>query len=173
MDDWAERLARGDPAAFEALYDACADRVHHALVVRLGSRADADDVLQETFVRLARMRKSLAKVENLVAYVFAISRNEANRFAQRRARSRAVPTAELLFQEEASDDHLERETAEWVAASLECLTPELREVVELKVYAGLTFREVALATGLPQGTVATRYRTAVERLRAQMAEDRE
>jgi RNA polymerase sigma-70 factor (ECF subfamily) len=173
MDDWAERLARGDPAAFEALYDACADRVHHALVVRLGSRTDADDVLQETFVRLARMRKSLAKVEHLMAYVFAISRNEANRFARCQSRSRAIPTAELLFQEGASDDLLERERAEWVAASLECLTPELREVVELKVYAGLTFREIALATGLPQGTVATRYRTAVERLRVQMAEDRE
>jgi RNA polymerase sigma-70 factor (ECF subfamily) len=172
MDDWAERLARGDPAAFEALYDACADRVHHALVVRLGSRSDADDVLQETFVRLDRQRKAVAKVENLVAYVFAISRNEANRFARRQARARAVPTADLLFLEGASDDLVERETAEWVAASLERLTPELREVVELKVYAGLTFREIALATNLPQGTVATRYRTAVERLRVQMAEDR-
>jgi len=130
-------------------------------------------VLQETFVRLARMRESLAKVENLVAYAFAISRNEANRFARRQARSRAVPTAAMLFEEGAGDDLLERETAEWVAASLERLAPELREVVELKVYAGLTFREVALATGLPQGTVATRYRTAVERLRAQMVEDRE
>ena len=56
---------RGDPSAFAELYDACADRVHHYLVVRLGSRADADDVLQETFVRLARTRKRLATVENL------------------------------------------------------------------------------------------------------------
>ena len=79
MDQRAERLARGDPAAFAELYDACADRVHHYLVVRLGSRADADDVLQETFVRLARTRKRLATVENLVAYVFATARNEAIR----------------------------------------------------------------------------------------------
>ncbi|APW62085.1 RNA polymerase sigma factor [Paludisphaera borealis] len=48
MDERAERLARGDQEAFAELYDACADRVHHFLVVRLGTRADADDVLQET-----------------------------------------------------------------------------------------------------------------------------
>lgn len=172
MSDWAERLARGDPAAFEELYDACADRVHHALVVRLGSRADADDVLQETFLRLARIKRSLVKVENLVAYVFAVSRNEANRLTRRRDRERPHPTAEMLFQEGASQDTLERETAEWVTASLCSLIPEQREVVELKVYAGLTFREIALVTGLPQGTVATRYRTAVERLRGRLAEDR-
>ena len=85
MDQRAERLARGDPAAFAELYDACADRVHHYLVVRLGSRADADDVLQETFVCLARTRKRLATVENLEAYVFATARNEAIRLVERQA----------------------------------------------------------------------------------------
>jgi RNA polymerase sigma-70 factor (ECF subfamily) len=81
MDPLALRLARGDSQAFAELYDACADRVHHYLVVRLGSRADADDVLQETFVRLARTRAKLAGVQNPIAYVFAIARNEAARMA--------------------------------------------------------------------------------------------
>ena len=49
----------------------------------VGSQADADDVLQETFVRLARRRKSLVAVDNLVAYVFAIARHEAIRLVQR------------------------------------------------------------------------------------------
>src|SRR5262249_61409709 len=102
MDRRAQRLARGDPAAFAELYDACADRVHHYLVVRLGSRADADDVLQETFVRLARMREKLANVEDLVAYVFAAARNEAIRLVERQAREgrpRTVPSPEELFRE--------------------------------------------------------------------------
>ena len=53
------------------------------LVVRLGSRCDADDVLQETFVCLARTRKRLATIENLEAYVFATARNEAIRWLKR------------------------------------------------------------------------------------------
>jgi RNA polymerase sigma-70 factor (ECF subfamily) len=174
MDRLAKRLARGDQAAFAELYDACADRLHHYLAVRLGSRDDADDVLQETFVRLARTRKRLSGVENLVAYVFTIGRNEAARLAARESRrreSRVSPGSQALFRETAGDDAQARETAELVAAALDRLEVEQREVVELKIYAGLTFREIAEVTGLPQGTVATRYRTAIGRLRGWLAKE--
>ena len=100
MDDLANRLARGDREAFAELYDACADRVHHYLVVRLRCREDADDVLQETFVRLARAHKKLAEVDNLMAYVFKVARNEAARLAGRKARrqeNEARLAAETLF----------------------------------------------------------------------------
>jgi RNA polymerase sigma-70 factor, ECF subfamily len=174
MDRAAERLARGEPSAFADLYDACADRVHHYLVVRLGSTADADDVLQETFVRLARTRKRLATIENLVAYVFATARNEANRLVERQARegrARAAASMEALFHQAPANDLQAIETAEWVAASLARLSLDLREIVELKIYADLTFREISEVTGLPQGTVATRYRSALEKMRSQMVKE--
>jgi len=168
MEGLGERLADGQQAAFAELYDACADRLHHYLTLRLQSRDDADEVLQETFVRLARMRKRLARVDNLLAYVFTVARNEAARFAARRAR-RNVRHAGLaageLFVESGGHDAAAREAAETVAAALARLEPERREIVELKTYAGLTFREIAQVTGLPQGTVATRYRTALAQLR--------
>ncbi len=176
MDRRAERMAQGDPSAFAELYDECADRVHHYLVVRLGSRADADDVLQETFVGLARTRKRLASVDNLLAYVFATARNEATRLLERQAREgrlRADFSREALFHQSSGAVHRDIETAEWVTASLVRLNPDLREIVELKFYAGLTFREIAEVTGLPQGTVATRYRSALEKMRGQMVEDTE
>jgi RNA polymerase sigma-70 factor (ECF subfamily) len=176
MDQQALRLSRGDPEAFAELYDACADRVHHYLVVRLDSRADADDVLQETFVRLARMRRKLAEVKNLVAYVFAAARNEAARLLDRRTRERRLTVAlssEALFREASSNTLHDVEIAEYVADSLARLTDELREIVELKTYGGLTFREISEVTGLPQGTVATRYRAALAKMRRQMAEEAE
>jgi RNA polymerase sigma-70 factor (ECF subfamily) len=176
MDQRARRLARGDREAFAELYDDCADRIHHYLVVRLGSRADADDVLQETFVRLARTRQKLAEVENLVAYVFATARNEAARLLLRQARQDRLATAltpEALFCEASSDNLHDIETAECVAASLARLSEELREVVELKIYGELTFREISDVTSLPQGTVATRYRTALQKMRRQLAEEPE
>jgi len=175
MDQRARRLARGEPAAFAELYDACADRIHHYLVVRLDSRTDADDILQETFVCLARTRTRLENVENLEAYVFATARNEANRFLERRVREgrrRGVVMQAELFLKPAVDALHAIESAEWVAASLARLSDELREIVELKIYADLTFRQISQVTGLPQGTVATRYRTALERMRHQMAEER-
>ncbi|MBI3838193.1 MAG: RNA polymerase sigma factor, partial [Planctomycetia bacterium] len=146
--------------------DACADRVHHYLVIRLGSRNDADDVLQETFVRLARTRQKLAGVENVTAYVFAVARNEAARMLGRKYRQgRMMSDAGAVFCEAASDDSQSREAADTVTAALAQLTMEQREIVALKINAGLGLREIAELTGLPQGTVATRYRTAIGRLR--------
>ena len=66
MDDLAERVARGDRAAFAELYDRCADRLHHYLTVQLGSRQDADDVLQETWLRV---EKRVAKFDRWVESV--------------------------------------------------------------------------------------------------------
>ena len=165
-----ERLARGEPAAFAEFYDACADRVYHYLLVRLGTKEDADDAMQETFLRLARNRRKLAKVDNLDAYVFAIARNEAARLAASRTQRRRAQQplgGEELFRASAGDGEA-REAAETVAAALGQLSVELREVVELKTYAGLTFQQIGQATGLPQGTVATRYRSALARMNSWM-----
>jgi RNA polymerase sigma-70 factor (ECF subfamily) len=168
------RLARGDQAAFAELYDACADRLGHYLLVRLGSREDANDALQETFLRLARTRRRLAKVANLDAYLFAVARNEAARLAAskaRRQRERESLGSEDLFCYSPSDADA-RETAETVAAALGRLTPELREMVELKAYAGLTFQQIGQVTGLPQGTVATRYRSALTKMQTWLVRQR-
>ena len=149
MENRGERLARGDPAAFAELYDACAVRVHHYLAVRLGSRADADDVLQETFVRLARDRQKLAAVENLVAYVFATARNEATRLIERRVREgrrRTEFSSLALSLECRTTMQKDRETAERVAALLERLDFQHREIVELKIFAAMTFREISEVT---------------------------
>ncbi len=176
MENQRERLARGDSAEFAELYDACAVRVHHYLAVRLESRADADDVLQETFVRLARDRKKLGAVENLVAYVFATARNEATRLIERRVREgrrRTDFSSLALSLESGSSVQQDREDAERVAALLERLELPLREIVELKIFAALTFREISDMTGLPQGTVATRYRSALEKMRCQAVKERE
>lgn len=175
MDDLGTRLARGDPVAFAELYDRYADRLYRYLVVRMGSRADGEDVLQDTFVRLARTRKGLGEVSNLVGYVFAAARNEVARFTARRTRRTTAETSSAVSSEscEAASGVVEgAEMSEWVAAALARLEPDLREIVELKTYAGLTFREISQVTGLPQGTAATRYRTAIKKMRIELARQR-
>jgi RNA polymerase sigma-70 factor (ECF subfamily) len=56
-----------------------------------------------------------------------------------------------------------------VAAALNNLSADLREIVELKTYAGLTFQQISQVTGLPQGTVATRYRSALAKMQSWFA----
>ena len=174
MDTLGKRLAQGDHAAFAELYDACADRIHHYLMVFLGSKEDAEDALQETFIRLARNCKRLAKVENLTAYVFTVARNEALRLAGRRKNPKSLAglaQKQRLFENVKNDDTRADEYAESAAMALNHLEPELREIVELKHFAGLTLREIADVTDCPPGTAATRYRTALEKMRSILAKD--
>ncbi len=166
MGELGERLARGEAAAFAELYDLCADRLHHYLVSQLGSRDDADEVLQETFLRLARGREKLAQVESIAGYAFMVARNESlRRLASRSNENRRRAEAAELFVEAAHDDREGREAAEELTLALTRLRPEQREIVELKTYGGLTLAEIADVTGTPPGTVATRYRTAIGQLR--------
>ena len=157
----AARLARGDEAAFAELYDACADRLHGYLAARLGSRDAAGDVVQSAFLRAVKSRRQFRGVENPVAYMFQIARNEAARMAtKRRVVTVALPATEVFSTvSEATDD------TEVIAAALQRLDADDRELVELKIYAGLTFREIAEVVGRPSATVATQYRRALASLR--------
>ena len=164
MHDLAARLARGEEAAFAELYDCCADRLHHYLAARLGSRDAASDVLQAAFLRAVKSKRRFQGVENPVAYMFQIARNEAARSTKRR-RGHFGPLPAIEIFEDASDAIGRQDDAEVIATALGRLTLDDRELIELKVFAGLTLREIADVTGMPQGTVATRIRRALESLR--------
>lgn len=159
--DLAARLARGDEAAFAELYDACADRLHGYLVARLGSRDTASDVLQSAFLRAVKSRRRFRGVDNPVAYMFQIARNEAARtVGKKRIIEQPLPIEpHFVDANESADD------AEAIAAALARLDADDRELVELKIYAGLTFREIAAIVDRPPATVATQYRRALTSLR--------
>ena len=166
MKQLAVRLARGEEAAFVELYDACADRLLRYLSLRLGSRHLAEDVLQTAMLQVVRNRRRFANVDNPIAYLFQIARHEAARLVERRSRQvlpDASPTDPL--RQLAHDTTSQREDTEVVAMALARLTADDRELIELKVYAGLTFREIAAVIGRPQASVATRYRRTFESMR--------
>ncbi len=170
MKSLGERLGNSDRDAFAELYDACADRVFRFLASILGCEADAEDALQETFVRVARNGKKIAKAENVIAYVFMIARNEALRLIERKKKRRSSShlNENLSAADRSPQGHDETEA---ILAALASLSEEHREVVELKYFGDLTFREIAEATGMPQGTIATRYRSAIEKLRSILAKE--
>jgi RNA polymerase sigma-70 factor, ECF subfamily len=163
MESLGTRLARGDEAAFAELYDDTADRLYRFLTVRLGSSESAADVLQATFLRAVEKKRHFAKVDAPAAYLFRIATNEAARSIAAKRRSKFEPASLEMIA--ATDSSLEQEDAEIIASALARLEDRDRELVELKVHAGLTFREIAEALEMPQGTVATRYRRAIESLR--------
>jgi RNA polymerase sigma-70 factor (ECF subfamily) len=134
---------------------------HALLITRCAQRAE--DAVHDAFARLCS--RGDRRIADPVAYVFAAVRAAAID-QLRRARSDARAPAASIFAESSPDAAaMDAERASTVAAVLEQLPWELREVVVLKVYAGLTFAQLAEVTGEPLATVATRYRRTLERLR--------
>ncbi len=169
-------LAAGDREAFAALYDRLGHRLFATARTMLASTTDAEDVVHNLFVELARMRHRLAGVADLDAYVFTMLRHAAHRRLRRRLLAdRAVSRLghDRLVGDGFSTPAPEP-ADEALAAAVAALPPEQREVVALKIDGGLTFAEIAGVIGVSANTAASRYRYALEKLRAALVpvEDR-
>ena len=158
----------------EDLYGRYGENLYRYLVFRLGSPEDAEDVLQETFYRFARYGVRWKLVRNPQAFVFRVARNEVNRFLQRKL-SRPAGDAGPL--ERASSFSAALATPAEPSAILlvelaDQLPDEQKEVIFMKVFDGLTFKEIGSACEISANTAASRYRYALDKLRAALEETR-
>lgn len=122
----------------------------------------AEDAVHSAFVRLAELRKPPRGPK---LYAFRAVRNAAVDLSRNRARRREEPieTAATSASDRpiSSDDEL----LTLVSSALNELDDAAREVVELHLHSGLTFREIAAVLDEPLPTIASRYRRALEKLR--------
>lgn len=161
--------ARGDQDAFAALFGHFAPRVKGYLL-RLGlADAEAEELAQETMLTVWRRAEQFdPAIGSASAWVFTIARNlrvDAVR------RDRLAPRLELMAEEPlpppASDAVIQSvQHAERVRAALASLPPEQAEVVRLSFFDDRPHSEIERALGIPLGTVKSRLRLAVARLRA-------
>ena len=182
------RMAAGDEHALGVLYDRWATTVHTIAYYLLGQADDAEDAVEETFWQAWReagrydpSRGAVSSWLSTIARSRALDRQRARRRRAEEPLDVVVPssdgsggvagsgtaTANPQQQAEAS------ERARAVASALEKLPPEQREVIELAYFGGLSQSEIAARTSLPLGTVKTRARLALEKLRAPLAQHRE
>jgi RNA polymerase sigma-70 factor, ECF subfamily len=152
----------------EELYDRHGERLYRYLLFKLGSAEDAEDVLQECFCRFARYGLRWRLVRDRRAFVFRVARNEIRRFLRRKLGRREGErmimegaargfAAVLAAPEEPSMALLLRRAGE--------LPAKQREAVYLKVFDGLTFKEIGAVCGVSVNTAASRYRYGIEKLR--------
>ncbi len=152
----------------EELYDRFGDRLYRYLFVKLGSAEDAEDVLQEVFYRLARYSIRLKFVRGHAAFIFQIARNEANRFLGKKMRERSDcrNNPELHEIIRASISGPDKESENLLSTTLVQLPEEQREVIVLKYFVELTFREIASVCGISINTAASRYSYGIVKLRS-------
>lgn len=144
-----------------------------ALALRLLGRAsEAEDVVQESFVALWRQAERLDPAQSVRGYLLRIVHNKAvDRLRRQGRRREVVLEGAAQVQSNLGEPEVEaerRSDRDLVRDALATLPAEQRQAVELAYFGGLSINDVATETRAPVGTVKSRLRLALERMRRQL-----
>lgn len=172
------RWQGGDDSAFEVLVERHQRRVFRLLMRMMGTREEAEDVSQETFLSLHRHGKRFRSEARFSTFVYRVAANAA--LNRRRTLGRARARTDRLAVRQAGGDNLPysprnpedaalgSELSQRVRDALQNLTPSLRMPVVLYDIEGLAYGEIAEILGVAEGTIKSRIHRARKALREEL-----
>ena len=173
-----DHLREGDETALAPLVDKYKRMVHRLAMQITRNHEDANDVMQETFIKVYQSIHTFRQEAAFETWIYRIAVNEALNFVKRRKRRRESPldtikesdfSADLRHKaEKANDPHIQAEKSElrhWVTKAVNSLSLKHRIVVILHELEGLTHAEVASILNCSEGTVRSRLHYARKQLR--------
>ena len=163
-----------DKAAFARLFDHFGPRLRGMLMRSGVSAAQAEDIAQDVMLSVWRKAASFnPERADVAGWVFQIARNRKIDIIRRERRPVPEDLSEPTIDEADGEQivALEQEAAK-LRAALSALSPEQRSVVERAYIGDLTHAEIQAETGLPLGTIKSRIRLGIERLRHELKGDR-
>ena len=164
---------RGDDTAFEYLFNRYRDAIHRLFVQRLGGTNDADDLLQETFIKVYINLHRYSGEFTFGQWVYTIARNTFIDFVRRRQEDLpiddrfAAPASSAPTPEE-SVINLQQRTQ--IEHYLEQLSPRYRQLIVMRFFDEYSYEEIAAKLSLPLGTVKTQIHRAREQMCRLIAE---
>ena len=181
VKEWSDeqliaQVARGDTAAYEMLYDRYGSMVMGLALKITGDRSLAEEVVQETFWRVWR-KADLFQTQRgaFTSWFFGITRNlSIDLLRRQKTQVQPVNETEQII-EQTADPSTDVPEAAWLRqkhqqmrTAIETLPNEQRSVIEMAYFRGMTRQEIAQATGEPLGTIHTRARLALQKLREEL-----
>jgi len=173
-DEWLQlvrAVAAGDQCALHSLYEQT-HRIVFTLIVRITSnRETAEEVMLEVFYEVWRKASTYDPANgSVVGWIMNLARSRAIdrlRFDQRKKRVNTyphslLPTTDIVDPQQAS---LFEEQSRLLRNAIEVLTPEERNAIETAFFSELTYEETARKLSQPLGTVKTRIRSGLRKLR--------
>ena len=168
-DQTTESEADDFGARLEAVFQGAHGELLGTLYYVVGNLEGARDALQETFLKCWRYRGQREEIIDLKAWVYRVALNtgrDLRRTAWNRRRKPLAEDVPMLSNPPGPETAmLHNEQLELLRQALLALRPEEQEVFLLRQNGGLSYPQIAEATALPLGTVKTRMRMAIQRLR--------
>lgn len=177
LESEAARLRRGDPAAFEALLERYQNRLYRYLLRMVREPATAEDLFQQTWLRVVEKIRSYNPQRSFEAWLFSVARNLAIDYLRRyKPESLDEPTATGETRVErisaggptALETVLARERSSRLVEVLGELPAMYREVLSLRFEEEMKLEEIAEVQGMPLSTVKTRLRRSLAQLRQRL-----
>lgn len=168
IDRFVADAKQGDPEAFGALFDVYYAPVYRYVAARVGRPSDAEDLAQLVFVKaLEALPRYEARGVPFGGWLFRLARNVViDHVRTRREHAPLDVVAERSIEDAGPDDlAVMRQEMDSVAHAMRRLTPEQREAIELRFFAGLSAKEAAEAMGKQEGTVRGLQFRAIAALR--------
>lgn len=167
------RVLEGDDVAFEYLFNRYRDAIYRLFVQRLGGVNDADDLLQETFIKVFLNLDKYDTAFTFGQWIYTIARNTFIDFVRRRRDNLfvdAAPTGAAsglnsVSQEATPEERfIDRQRGAQLEQHLAKMSPRYRQLIELRFFREYSYEEIAAELGMPLGTV----KTQIHRARAQL-----
>ncbi|MCO6491733.1 MAG: RNA polymerase sigma-70 factor [Phaeodactylibacter sp.] len=161
------------PAAFEALFRQHYEELYYYACRYLWRQEDAEEAVQDVFVRLWEKRRELHISTSAKAYLYAAVRNRAiNHLRSKWAREAPLPpeAAEQLAAEPPGQEPGQEDLLRLVQQGIAALPEQCRVIFQLSRQAGLTYGEIAEELGISKETVKSQIKIALSRLRAFLGE---
>ena len=167
----------GDEHAFRILVERYQDHVARTVTGMLGRSEEVDDCVQEVFIRLYRSLDKFRGESQVKTYITRIAINRSLDILRKRKRSFFTPWETKEVEEVESpapspvDTLLSSDRREQLRRALDGLAPKHRAVVVLRLVDGLSTSETADILGVPYGTVLSRLKRALSRLKLELQEE--
>lgn len=168
------KIAKGDVQAFAQVFEYYRRRVYTVALQYLGSEPAAEDVVQEIFLKLWRLREQLVEVRSLEAYLRQLTKyqclNTLRRMKLESAHMEPIPKDFEVSVSDTEDQVLLNDTRKIVDRGLELLPPQQRLVFQLCRLEGLKYAEVSDQLGISPETVRSHLKLALRFLRSYVSQ---
>lgn len=164
-----QRAKIGDKEALNELIERYYDEVYRFLYRRMGNKAAAEDVTQDTFIKFVKSLPYYKEKNKLKSFLFTIAINTSNDFFRRHKQETSLLSldnvGEEITEEVTEDEVLQKEEALIVRQAVLSLPDVQRDVIILRFYHDLKIKEIASVQKVPIPTVKTRLRRALKALK--------
>ncbi|MBI1247668.1 sigma-70 family RNA polymerase sigma factor [bacterium] len=166
---------RLNEAEVARLHDLHAEEMCRFLVGVVGERSLAQDLVQIAFRKLVEVGHE-TQADRRKAWLFQVAYREALAHRRRNATQKKVleqlqnaPTSDKQTEQAVDTPLVRQETTETVRQAIQELSPDLQQIVRMRIYEDKTFAEIAQELDIPLGTALGRMRNAMTKLRAKLA----